>query len=73
MSNPLTPLVKEYVISNPHTFTYREVGEQFGLTEEQVRGIARCNPDIFNLFKKGGWYNRRGSSTFFDRRKYHGY
>lgn len=53
MANPLTPSIKEYVISNPHQFTYREVGEKFGLTEEQVRGIARCNPDIFNLFRKG--------------------
>lgn len=54
MANPLTSLIKEYVISNPHQFTYREVGDKFGLTEEQVRGIARCNPDIFNLFRKGG-------------------
>lgn len=63
MANPLTPSIKEYVISNPHQFTYREVGEEFGLTEEQVRSIARCNPDIFNLFKKGGGIIGGDSST----------
>ena len=52
MANPFTKQIIELVTSNPGQFTYREVGEQFGLTEEQVRGIARCNPDIFNLFRK---------------------
>jgi hypothetical protein len=52
MANPFSQAIQELVRVHPRQYTYRQVAERFGISEEQVRGIARSNPDIFNLFKK---------------------
>lgn len=52
MSN-YTQDVIELVTNNPRQFSYQDVADKFGgLNSEKVRGIARRNRAIFDLFKK---------------------
>jgi hypothetical protein len=52
MANPYRDEILNLVKSNPHQFSYQDIAEKFNIQAEQVRGIARNNPDIFNLFIK---------------------
>lgn len=53
MSNKYTKQVIDFVTKNPNIYSYEEVATFFpGLNGERVRGIARQNRAIFNLFKK---------------------
>ena len=51
MSNPNTKPILDLVRNSPHQHSYQSVAEQFGLTPEQVRGIARVH-NVQGLFYK---------------------
>lgn len=62
MANPYRQAIIDLIEQNHYKFTYQEVAERFNISAEQVRGVARSNPQIFNLFRKES-NNLRGIIT----------
>jgi hypothetical protein len=65
MANPYRDEIIRLIKNKPYEYSYRDIALKFNISEEQVRGIARSNPDIFNLFiktKSGGGIIRPVSS-----------
>lgn len=61
MANEINQEIISFVISNPNQYTYREVGQEFAVSEEQVRSVARRNRGaIFHLFNKKRVSGARG-------------
>lgn len=54
MANPFRQAIIDLIEQNHYKFTYQEVAEKFNISAEQVRGVARSNQQIFNLFRKEG-------------------
>lgn len=52
MANPYRQDIIELVKSNPYQLSYSDVASKFNISAEQVRGVAKQNREIFNLFKK---------------------
>ena len=57
MSNPHTKPILDLVRNSPHQHSYQSVADQFGITWEQVRAIARVH-NVQGLFHKA--HGRRG-------------
>jgi len=53
MANPYRQHIIDLVRKKPHTFTYQQVADRFGITFEQVRNVARQN-NLVGLFVKRG-------------------
>lgn len=53
MTNPYTQVIIDLVTKEPNTYTYGDIARMYpGLTPERVRGIAKRNRHIFDLFLK---------------------
>lgn len=63
MANPYRQAIIDLIEQNHYKFTYQEVAERFNISAEQVRGVARSNPQIFNLFRKEGGIITQVSSS----------
>jgi hypothetical protein len=64
MANPYRDDIVKLINKEPHTWSYQQVADRFGITAEQVRGVARNN-NVTGFFSKkstGGIIEEKSSS-----------